>query len=122
MGYYDRVRKKQQIEKIAMKALQDPRMQEFKRATEHEAYNRAIDAFLLISVDYMFRNFRCKKEGIIKYVSFFVEQMNYAKEDPNFFELLNEELKKDTGVDVLGNRVAESKKYEKKEEDHGVQM
>ena len=120
MGYYDRVRKKQQIEQIAMKAMQDPRMKEYKRTVEDEAYNRALDAFLLISVDYMFRNFRCKKDGIIKYVSFFVDQMNYAKKDPNFFELLNEELKRDTGVDVLGNRLEKSKKYAEKEENHGV--
>lgn len=120
MGYYDRVRKKQQLHDIANKAMKDPRFKQVLQETEDKAYNRALDAFLLISVDYMFRNFRCKKDGIIKYVSFFVEQMNYAKKDPEYFALLNDELKRDTGVDVLGNRVEESKKYVVKEEDHGV--
>lgn len=119
MGYHDRYRKKQQIKDIADKAMKDPRFKKLLQETEDNAYNRAMDAFLLISCDYLFQNFRCKKDGIIKFVEYYVKQMNYAKKDPEYFPLLNEDLMDNTGVNILGNRLEESKKYEK-EENHGV--
>ena len=68
------------------------------------AYNQALDSLLLISVDYRFRTFRCKKNGILNFVDFFCQQLEYVQQDPEFFKLLNEELEHDTGVNVLGKR------------------
>ena len=116
MGYYERFQKKQQLKQIAEKAMKDPRFKKVLEDTEEMAYNRAMDAFLLISVKYLFRNFRCRKNGILKFAHFFVEEMNQAKKDEKYFENLNNEIEKATGVNVLGNSTEEKKKYQEKGE------
>lgn len=117
MSWVDKAHKKNQIDKIVEQAMKSPKFKEEMIKAQDKGYRKALDSFLLISVDYLHRNFRCKKDGIIKYVNFFVEQMNYAKEYEDYFENMNEALLEDTGVNVLGSRMEASKKYEKKAEE-----
>lgn len=57
--------------------------------------------FVLHSCDYLFRNHNCKRNGLKKYLEFLKTQMEFVKADEQYFILLAEELKKETGVDVI---------------------
>lgn len=118
MGYLDKMHKKIEIDKMLQKVMQDPRFKAHIKKSEEEAMSRAFDAFLLISVDYLYRNFGCKKAGILKYIDFVVRQMHFTEEDPDYFVLLNEELASEVGVNILENRLEarnEKKKLQKNE-------
>ncbi len=42
---------------------------------------------------------------MLKFIDFVVDQMHCIEEDPEYFQLLNSELAKETGVDILNNLV-----------------
>jgi len=104
LSWTDKAHKKAEIDKQVQKVIRDPRFKQIINRERDIAYNQALDSFLLISVDYLFRTFRCKKKGILNFVDFFCQQLDYAQQDVEYFKLLNEELEHDTGVNVLGER------------------
>lgn len=71
-----------------------------KELDKHTA--EAMNCFLLISVDYLYRNYHCKRKGVLKYLEFVLHQMHFAQKDEEYFQLMNEELEKEVGVNVLG--------------------
>jgi len=99
--------KKNQIHTFVEQAMKDPRFADAQKKQIEDATKDAFDSFLLISVDYIHRNFRCEKNGILKYIDFVVEQMKFVETDPEYFRLLNEALADETGVDILQNVVKE---------------
>lgn len=104
MSWLDKAHKKAEIDRQVQKVIHDPKFKNIINRERDIAYNQALDCFLLIAVDYLFRTFRCKKKGIINFVDFFCQQLDYAQHDVEYFKLLNEELIHDTGVNVLGER------------------
>ena len=86
-----------QIEEI----MKDPRFKKEQEKRENEIFLNAYLTFVLHSCDYLFRNHRYKANGIKKYLEFLKEQMEFVKEDEQYFLLLAEELKKETGIDVI---------------------
>ena len=71
-----------------------------KELDKHTA--EAMNCFLLISVDYLYRNYHCKRKGVLKYLEFVLHQMHFAQKDEEYFQLMNEELEREVGVNVLG--------------------
>lgn len=55
----------------------------------------------LISVDFMMRKHGYSKKRILEYVEFLKRQLSYVTEDEEYFKLLNLEIERDTGVNVL---------------------
>lgn len=55
----------------------------------------------LISVDFMMRKHGYSKKRILEYVEFLRRQLSYVTEDEEYFKLLNLEIERDTGVNVL---------------------
>lgn len=102
-----KIDRKVQTQKMINQILRDPRFIESQKKKEEEAEKQAFDAFLLISADYMVRNFGCKKAGLLKYIDFVVKQMRYVEHDEDYFMLLNEELERETGVNILECRLEE---------------
>ena len=107
MSWQTKQHKKNQIHTLVEQAMKDPRFAEAQKKQIEDATKDAFDSFLLISVDYIHRNFRCEKNGILKYIDFVVEQMKFVETDPEYFRLLNEALADETGVDILQNVVKE---------------
>jgi len=99
--------KKNQIHALVEQAMKDPRFAEAEKKKIEDATKEAFDSFLLISVDYIHRNFRCEKNGILKYIQFVVKQMRFAETDPDYFRLLNEALADETGLNILKNEMKE---------------
>ena len=54
-----------------------------------------------ISVDFMMRKHGYSKKRILEYVEFLKRQLSYVTEDEEYFKLLNMEIERDTGVNVL---------------------
>ena len=82
-------------------AMKDPRFQVAQKNQIEDATRKAFDAFLLISVDYLYRVMEQGKEDIIKYTEFVVEQMKYVQNDADYFKLLNEAISDEIGVNIL---------------------
>lgn len=47
-------------------------------------------------------NYHCKRKGVLKYLEFVLHQMHFAQKDEEYFQLMNEELEREVGVNVLG--------------------
>lgn len=108
MSWTDKQHQKQKIHNLVEQAMKGPRFQEAEKQKIEQATKEAFDSFLLISVDYIHRNFHCEKNGILKYIAFVVKQMKAVETDPEYFRLLNEALADETGVDILQNEVKEA--------------
>ena len=59
------------------------------------------------SVGYLYRNYHCKRKGVLKYLEFVLHQMHFAQKDEEYFQLMNEELEREVGVNVLGTSKGE---------------
>ena len=62
---------------------------------------KCFSCLALISVDFMMRKHGYSKKRILEYVEFLKRQLSYVTEDEEDFKLLNMEIEKDTGVNVL---------------------
>lgn len=93
--------KKHKIHNMVERALRDPRLQEAQKKQIDDATRKAFDSFLLISVDYLYRVMEQRREDIIRYIEFVVEQMKYVQNDAEYFNLLNEALVDEIGVNIL---------------------
>ncbi len=62
---------------------------------------KCFSCLALISVDFMMRKHGYSKKRILEYVEFLKRQLSYVTEDEEYFKLLNLEIEKDTGVNVL---------------------
>lgn len=84
-----------------------------KKKKIEETYRKAFDCFLLISADYLYRlGFR--KKRLLKFIDFVIYQMHCIEEDPEYFNLLNDALAEETGIDILNNVVKERVKVTEK--------
>lgn len=97
MSWVDKAHKKYQVEKLVKKVLSDP---EFRKAQQSEDL-KAFSGIALISVDFMMRKHGYGKKRIQEYVEFLKKQLGYMTEDEEYFKLLNMEIERDTGINVL---------------------
>lgn len=97
MSWADKAHKKYQVEKLVKKVLSDP---EFRKAQQSEDL-KAFSGIALISVDFMMRKHGYGKKRIQEYVEFLKKQLGYMTEDEEYFKLLNQEIERDTGINVL---------------------
>ena len=110
MGWADKELKKHKIRKLVEQAMRDPKYDAERKEMFYDYYLMSFNAFLLISVDFMHRKLGFGQKRIMKFLEFALAQMQFAQEDEDYFRLLNEELEKEIGVNVLG----EMSKGEKK--------
>ena len=95
------MQRRAQVAKLTKEILNS---QEYKkrRAQDDEQYlMRAFACFTLISCDYLYRQFNCKAAGIKKFIDFVKPSMEYVKDDPEYFRLLNQAFVDEIGLDVM---------------------
>lgn len=105
MSWVDKAHREIKIQKKIDAAMKDPQYQIAEKKKIQEATREAFDSFLLISADYLHRYCGYGKKRMLKFIDFVVDQMRCIEEDPEYFQLLNSELAKETGVDILNNLV-----------------
>lgn len=105
MSWADKQLKKAKIHSLVEQALKDPQFQEAQKKQIDEARVKAFDCFLLISIDYLHRHCGYGKKRLLKYMGFVAEQIKYIPDDPDYFKLLNEALKEETGINILENSI-----------------
>ena len=105
MGYLDKLHKKAEHDRKMDAIFNDYRFQKYLTAVKIEAQDSAFDAFVLIAARYLCNNFRCKENGVAKFLDFADEQMKCVKKDANYFFKLNDGLKEDIGMDWLKERM-----------------
>ncbi len=99
MSWASKAHKKYQVEKLVKEVLRNP---EYKKMQQQEEL-KCFSCLALISVDFMMRKHGYSKKRILEYVEFLKRQLSYVTEDEEYFKLLNLEIEKDTGVNVLRN-------------------
>ena len=97
MSWASKAHKKYQVEKLVKEVLRNP---EDKKMQQQEDL-KCFSCLALISVDFMMRKHGYSKKRILEYVEFLKRQLSYVTEDEEYFKLLNMEIEKDTGVNVL---------------------
>lgn len=97
MSWVDKAHKKYQVEKLVKEVLRNP---EYKKMQQQEDL-KCFSCLALISVDFMMRKHGYGKKRIKEYVDFLEKCMGYVMEDEEYFKLLNEEIERDTGINVL---------------------
>lgn len=109
MSWADKQLKKHRIHKMVEEAMNDPRYQEAQKKQLDETIEQAFDNFMVISVAYLHDKQKFGQKRLLDFVDYVVEQMRFVEEYPDYFVTMNEELAKETGVDVLKN-IVNSKK------------
>lgn len=102
MGWADKELKKHKIRKLVDQAMKDPKYEEERKKMFYDYYVMSFNTFLLISVDFMHRKLGFGQKRIMKFLEFALSQMQFVQEDEDYFRLMNEELEKEVGVNVLG--------------------
>lgn len=98
MGWADKAHKKHQVEKLVKEVTTNP---EYKKMQQQEDL-KCFSCLALISVDFMMRKHGYSKKRILEYVEFLKKQLCYMLEDEEYFKLLNMEIERDAGINVLG--------------------
>lgn len=107
MSWADKALKKHRVEKMTEKVLNDSRFRKQQEEQLNEVLNEALNRFLIISVDYMIRHLGFGRKRVMKFLGFVVEQMEYAKENDDYFISMNESIRDENGIDVLRNKIVE---------------
>ena len=102
MGWADKELKKHKIRKLVEQAMRDPKYDAERKEMFYDYYLMSFNAFLLISVDFMHRKLGFGQKRIMKFLEFALEQLDFTHEDEDYFKLLNQELEKEVGINVLG--------------------
>lgn len=97
MSWADKAHKKYQVEKLVKEVLRNP---EYRKMQQQEDL-KCFSCLALISVDFMMRKHGYGKKRIQEYVEFLEKCMGYVMEDEEYFKLLNQEIERDTGINVL---------------------
>ena len=97
MSWADKAHKKYQVEKLVKEVLRNP---EYRKIQQQEDL-KCFSCLALISVDFMMRKHGYGQKRIQEYVEFLEKCMGYVMEDEEYFKLLNQEIERDTGINVL---------------------
>lgn len=111
MGWTDKELKKHKIRKLVEQAMKDPKYDAERKEMFYDYYLMSFNAFLLISVDFLHRKLGFGQKRIMKFLEFARDQMQFVQEDEDYFRLMNEELEKEVGINVLGE-LAKGEKHD----------
>lgn len=89
------------MHKAIEQAMKDPRFIEARKKDQEKAVEDAFNRFMVISCDYLYRNFNCKQNGLVKFAEFVRQSFDYAKEMPGYLEELNQALMDEAGVNTI---------------------
>lgn len=102
MSWADKQLKKHKLRKQIKEIMDSPGVPKGTSEGTGQTHSRGNELFSLISVDYLYRNYHCKRKGVLKYLEFVLHQMHFAQKDEEYFQLMNEELEREVGVNMLG--------------------
>ena len=95
MSWADKQLRKHKLRKQIKEIMDSPEFQKERQKELDKHTAEAMNCFLLISVDYLYRNYHCKRKGVLKYLEFVLRQMHFAQKDEEYFQLMNEELERE---------------------------
>lgn len=116
MSWVDKAHRENKLHKEIDRALSSPKYQKEEKRKLDEEYRKALDCFLLISADYLYRQ-GYRKKRLLRFIEFAVYQMHCVETDPDYFRLLNDAMAEETGIDILQNLVNEREKVQNKRKD-----
>lgn len=93
-----RSRMKKQIDDIIRN---NPEYARRHKEGQEENVMQAFRIFILISVDYLERFCGFDKKRINRYLDFVNQSLRYVEEDPDYFNALAAEQKKEVGIDFI---------------------
>lgn len=109
------MRKRAEMVKQTRKLFETSEFREYISKQTDECTRNAFAIFCLVSADYLYRNFNCKKAGLEKFLDFIEKSIDYINEDSDYFKLMNDAFIDEIGLDVLARfdmKIVEGKKDE----------
>ena len=98
MSWAEKELKKAKLKKKIDEVMKSP---EYKQR-ENEQNLGVCLTYCIISVDYLFRHENYGQKRVKRFLDFVKQQMKYVADDDEYnFRELNDELEKDTGVNVM---------------------
>lgn len=101
MSWANKALRKERLHRQVEQAMKDPRFQQAEAQKLKEATMSAFACFVLLSVDYLYRELGFKQKRIQRFLQYISKYMGYVTEDEEYFRLLHEELNGEIGFDVL---------------------
>lgn len=85
MSWADKQLKKHKLQRQIKEIMNSPEFQKERQKELDKHTAEAMNCFLLISVDYLYRNYHCKRKGVLKYLEFVLHQMHLHRRTRNIF-------------------------------------
>lgn len=101
MGWADKQLKKHKMRKQIDQVLNEPIYREERRKWEEQAVLQALLKFVFIGLIWLEMNFRCKRNGLIKFLEFVKGQLAEIDGDDEFFNDSNKYYKENYNLDVF---------------------
>lgn len=102
MSWADKELKKHKIRKMVDEAMKTEKYKKARDEDNRQAVIRAYCRFCLIACDYLQIKHNYKKNGIINFLKYASEVIDYtSEEDEKYFEDMNQVMIDECGVDVL---------------------
>jgi ABC-type phosphate/phosphonate transport system permease subunit len=101
MGWADRELKKHRMRKQIDQVLNEPEYREERRKWEEQAVLQALLKFVFIGLVWLEMNFRCKRNGLIKFLEFVKGTMADIEGDDEFFNAANKYYVEKYNLDVM---------------------
>lgn len=101
MGWADQQLKKHRMHKQIDEALNSPKYKEERRKWEEQAVLQALLKFVFIGLIWLEMNFRCKRNGLVKFLEFVKGTMADINDDQDFFLDSNKYYIEKYNLDVM---------------------
>lgn len=101
MGWADRAHKKIKTQKLAESIINSPKYQEARKKDMEQSTLKALVCFAFIGLLYLELNFRCKKNGLVKFLEFVKANVADIGNDEEFLKCSNEYFKKNYDLDAM---------------------
>lgn len=101
MGRLDKLRKKYEAEKMALKVMDSPKFKEALREQEIKSTTNAIGRLAFITCEFLENTHGYKKAGLKKFLKYLVDCLDYTSTDDEFFITHEKYYKEMMELDVL---------------------
>lgn len=101
MGWADKELQKHRMRKQIDQVLNSPEYREERRKWEEQAVLQALLKFVFIGLIWLEMNFRCKRNGLIKFLEFVKGTMADIDGDEEFFKDSNDYYIENYNLDVM---------------------
>ena len=101
MSWVDKAHQRNKIDKMIREAMNSPKYKKARKKDIEQAALRGLAQFCFIALLWLEMNFRCKREGIIKFLTFTKKTVEEIGRDVDFLKASNKYYIEKYDIDVM---------------------